>query len=242
MKKIPLIFYFLTLISYSQNFKITYEFEIPPPEFPEKTEAYLKQHFTKEYKRYNQISKFLRFYTVSDGDTYYTAFNKMMESDEYDYTSLVSVKLLVASVYPIYYNNGTSLANNLQFSDRIVEVINEEYLTWKILNETKTILGFKCFKAIPEINPKKEDVKSSFMPEYVWFAPSLNFKASPSVFGDLPGAVLELGNRNSKITAVKVEETSPKPQVIKLRAGQELTTYEALSERVKKAHSYYINN
>lgn len=217
-------------------------FEIPQPEFPEKTEDYLKKHFTKEYKKYNQISQFLKMHTISNGNAYHTSFNKIMESDEYDSTTLSSVKLLVAKFYPIYYNNGTSLAHNLLFSDRIVEVNNEEYLTWEIQNETKNILGFKCFKAIPKLKPDKKEVKSSFMPLHVWFSPSLNFKASPSVFGNLPGAVLELENHNSTLKAIQVEETKEKPQVIKLRSGQELTTYEALKKRVEKAHSDYMNN
>ncbi len=91
-----------------------------------------------------------------------------------------------------------------------------------ILNETKTILGFKCFKALPKLNPNKPNIKSSFMPVHVWFAPGLNFKASPSVFGDLPGAVLELENHNSTLRAIEVQETKEKPQIIKLRSGQEL--------------------
>ncbi|MBZ9779251.1 GLPGLI family protein [Psychroflexus sp. CAK8W] len=231
-----------SLLGYTQNYRITYEFEIPHPEFPEKTEDYLKQHFTKEYKKYNQISEFLKMHTISDGNAYYTSFNKIMESDEYDSTTLSSVKLLVASVYPIYYNNGTSLAHNLLFSDRVVEVDNEDYLTWEILNETKTILGFKCFKALPILNPNKPNIKSSFMPVHVWFAPGLNFKASPSVFGDLPGAVLELENHNSTLRAIEVQETKEKPQIIKLRSGQELTTYEALDKRAQKAHSDYMDN
>jgi GLPGLI family protein len=242
MKKVTFLIYICCLVSYSQNLKVTYEFEIPLPDFPEKTEDYLKQHFTKEYKKYNQISRFLKLYTISDGDSYYTTFNKIMESDQFDSMSLASTKILIASVYPIYYNNGTSLANNLLFSDRIVEVKNEQYLTWEIQNKTKTILGFKCFKAIPKLKPNKKEIKSSFMPLHVWFAPSLNFKASPSVFGDLPGAVLELENQNSILKAIQVEETKEKPQVIKLRSGQESTTYEALNERVKKAHSDYMDN
>lgn len=242
MKRLALLVCIFYLTSYSQNFKITYEYEIPPPDFPEKTEKYLVDHFTKEKKRYNQISEFLNVVTISNGETYYTTFNKLMESDQFDATSLTSAKLLVTSVYPIYYDRGTSLANNLLFSDRVVEVDNEDYLTWEILNETKTILGFKCFKALPKLNPNKPNIKSSFMPVHVWFAPGLNFKASPSVFGDLPGAVLELENHNSTLRAIEVQETKEKPQIIKLRSGQELTTYEALDKRAQKAHSDYMDN
>lgn len=242
MKKLAFLIYLFCLVTYSQNYKITYEYEIPQPDFPEKTEKYLVDHFTKEYKKYNHISEFLKVETISNGDFYYTKFNKLMESDQFDPLSLTSVKLLVASVYPIYYNNGTSLANNPLFSDRIVEVKNEEYLTWEIQNETKTILGFKCFKAVPKVSSDEQKSGSRLIPDYVWFAPSLNFKASPSAFGDLPGAVLELKNHNSTLKAIQVEETKENPQVIKLRSGQELTTYEALNEKVKKAHSKYSNN
>ncbi|SHE48255.1 GLPGLI family protein [Psychroflexus salarius] len=223
-------------ISIAQNYKITYQFKFDKLEYPEETEAYIKQYFEEGLKKQQQISKTLRLILVSDGKRYYASFNQQMLSDNFRFDDVLSTKVAVSPIYPIYYNEAISLAKNVVNPDKLVKVINDKYLTWQITKETKIIEGYKCFKAVPDLKTKKQFNKSVFIPNYVWFSPELNFKASPSVFGDLPGAVLELKHSTAQIKAAKIEQTDETVQVIQLRKNQSLTTYE---ESIKAIQENY---
>ncbi|MGO2103605.1 MAG: GLPGLI family protein [Psychroflexus halocasei] len=228
MKKFTLIIYLFSVYAVAQNHEITYTYKVEEFGAMEGVEKYIVDHFKKEVKKYNKMAEFLKLKTISSGETYSTRFNKMMQSDEYTSTDLMSVKTLVSSVQPIYYDKGTSLAYNSAISSVVIEVINKDYVTWEIQNETKNILGIQCYKATPQ----NKNAKAKLVPEYVWFAPSLNFKASPSVFGNLPGAVLEAKKHNALITAVEIKETNKEPKRVEPKPGQKVMTYEGLSTQI----------
>lgn len=77
----------------------------------------------------------------------------------------------------------------------IADSINKN---WKLTNESKTIKGLKCFKAIGEIKIT-EPVKGNVLqikkkPKVViaWFSPSIPIPLGPKGYGGLPGLILEL--------------------------------------------------
>jgi GLPGLI family protein len=75
--------------------------------------------------------------------------------------------------------------------------------TWKLLNEIKNILGYKCYAAI-SINDKNDTIKA-------WYAPDINRPYGPAKYNGLPGVVLEVQEQPySHIIALKIDKTNHK--------------------------------
>lgn len=80
--------------------------------------------------------------------------------------------------------------------------------TFELLNETKTILGYKCKKAKTIINSNTIEL---------WYTNDLNVKGAPTVLGQNLGLVLEMTrNNNFVITATKIEKLKKLPAQIAL--------------------------
>jgi len=80
--------------------------------------------------------------------------------------------------------------------------------TFELINETKTILGYKCQKAKTIINSNTIEL---------WYTKDLNLKGAPTVLGQNLGLVLEMNrNGNFIITATKIEKLKKLPQEITL--------------------------
>ncbi len=99
---------------------------------------------------------------------------------------------------------------------------------WKIVNEQKMILGYRCMKAVSTTEEGGETV--------VWFAPEIKLQAGPGKFNGLPGLVLEVSNDNGKMTIsakeIKLDEVE-EIEVEKPKKGKKVTQEEFL-EIVKK--------
>ena len=80
--------------------------------------------------------------------------------------------------------------------------------SFEFLNETKTILGYKCQKAKTIINSNTIEF---------WYTNDLNVKGAPTVLGQNLGLVLEMNrNNNFVITATKIEKLKKLPAEIAL--------------------------
>lgn len=80
--------------------------------------------------------------------------------------------------------------------------------TFELLNETKTILGYKCQKAKTIINSNTIEL---------WYTIDLDVKGAPTVLGQNLGLVLEMNrNNNFVITATKIEKLKKLPSEITL--------------------------
>jgi GLPGLI family protein len=76
-------------------------------------------------------------------------------------------------------------------------------LVWLISSENKTIDSIVCYKATSV--KKIENSKGSLsFPITAWFAPSIPYQYGPSVFGGLPGLIVELHERNFVILLNKI--------------------------------------
>ena len=90
--------------------------------------------------------------------------------------------------------------------------VKEPYLKreWEVTTESKKIGDYLCYKAIylwQFINRKNEQVS---IPVIAWFAPSLPYSYGPKGFGDLPGLILELQDRETTYYAVNIEISKEK--------------------------------
>jgi GLPGLI family protein len=98
------------------------------------------------------------------------------------------------------------------------QIINKAYglnhsidndLEWTILKESKIIDSIFCYKAISE--KKIENSKGVFKyPITAWFAPSIPNQFGPSLYGGLPGLIVELHERNFVIFLDKITFNSDK--------------------------------
>lgn len=80
--------------------------------------------------------------------------------------------------------------------------------TFELLNETKTILGYKCQKAKTIINSNTIEL---------WYTKDLSVQGAPTVLGQNLGLVLEMNrNGNFVITATKIEKLKKLPAEIAL--------------------------
>ena len=68
---------------------------------------------------------------------------------------------------------------------------------WKITNETKNILGYKCTKAVTTIT--RTNVSYSVT---AWFANQLKYQIGPKGTFGLPGLILEIQSENSELNCI----------------------------------------
>jgi GLPGLI family protein len=93
---------------------------------------------------------------------------------------------------------------------------------FELLNETKTILGYKCKKAKTIINSNTIEI---------WYTTDLQIKGAPTVLGQNLGLVLEMNrNNNYVISATKVEKIKTIPDDISLPKSN-LKTIDMLTYR-----------
>lgn len=113
-----------------------------------------------------------------------------------------------------YVNQSESFGKLFLIKDKLHD------LDWKLLNETKTIGQYKCYKATLErevevmesqvmVNPTEEEQK---LPEpkkktieiVAWYAPDIPVNAGPEEFYGLPGLILQLENDEKTIICSKI--------------------------------------
>lgn len=100
-----------------------------------------------------------------------------------------------------YYNNSASSLG--VFKDKEFLVYNSFENNWKLLNETKFIDKFKCYKALQEVEyttGKGTHTKTIT----AWFCPELPYSFGPKGYFGLPGLILELTDRNTTFIANKI--------------------------------------
>lgn len=107
---------------------------------------------------------------------------------------------------------------------------------WKLTTDTRTILGFECYKAIGKVKDSIEIV--------AFFAPELQASIGPESITGLPGTVLGLVVPDLHTTWLAKEfknlEIKPKTDYIRKFKGKN-TTKEELEKEVEKNMRYYSN-
>jgi GLPGLI family protein len=117
------------------------------------------------------------------------------------------------------------------------------FVEWTVTNNTKEILGFKCFKAVPKYLQDYEQRELNSYPAEVWFAPSINKRGGPFKYSNLPGLILEVHSAYATITASSIKEIKEDKTVphIDKRIVTEMQAYKsakaigaAIQSKVKK--------
>ncbi|MET0635549.1 MAG: GLPGLI family protein [Chitinophagaceae bacterium] len=117
---------------------------------------------------------------------------------------------------------------------------------WKLTDETKTILGHSCRKAISTVvsrrfttsmdNGRLERKESPDTSQSVaWFTSDIPVSVGPEIQGQLPGLILELSSRSGKVLYTAVE-ISAKPDMQMLKEptkGKKISSADFVKERDK---------
>lgn len=152
----------------------------------------------------------------------YAFIEEVMQNDLVD---INQAKIASGHQRPIYTNLKENqilipASENLFREKEYIIAYNLSDIEWKLLSETKNILGYQCFKAIGNLKNKKNTVTA-------WYAPGLSFSFGPSGYGKLPGLILEL-HENASVFKAQYIEINPKRkiQIIRPEEGQIISSEE----------------
>lgn len=104
---------------------------------------------------------------------------------------------------------------------------------WVLVNETKEIQGFLCFKATAS---KKGANTGAIFPVIAWYCPKIPFSYGPNGYGNLPGLILELQVRNVVYGVKKIDLNLSKPPVIGKPKDYPIINQEEFDQKVKEAY------
>jgi GLPGLI family protein len=140
-----------------------------------------------------------------------------------DLEASINLTEIMAGNNNLYYHNLSENSNvmvmNIGGKDFI---ISKPKVEWQLLNESKTIGNYLCYKAIMKDNNKV----------IAWYTPSITVGHGPNSFNGLPGLIIELSNKTLvfSVTKINISKTSKIKKIIKPVEGQKLT-YEEFKKK-----------
>lgn len=168
-------------------------------------------------------------YTLNfNRDEAYFFANPIMLGNNLDkiFTGLVSFD---HGKYKLYENKTDSISRELQDNRRTgLIIINRKTLAhWNLSSDTKTINGYKCFKAVtPFYSDDIENSTNAINNITAWYAPAIPIPFGPSGYGNLPGLILELQFLECTFGASKIDLNPVEPVFI-----DKLLQMKAVSEK-----------
>jgi GLPGLI family protein len=195
--KITFFLFLCTSICCSQikSGVINYNVRLDTLEGIQKTK-FLKNNLDKAIKGAKNLSFTLTF----DKQNSFFRMDELMNTDN---NEIGLAKIFSNYRGEIYQNKEHSFAKIENEFGRFM-VKKEISKNWVITNETKYIDNYKCYKASTEyivVNPK-----GTFKyPVYAWFCPEIPIPFGPNGYGNLPGLILELQERNVVFGVVKMQ-------------------------------------
>jgi GLPGLI family protein len=196
--------------------------------------------------RYSSTLINLENYTDSNKKEFVIQMKKYIEEVAYDLkvsgntSEFATVKkMTLSNKYP---NPIQATKNKTKFyidSIIFIEEINafDEYylieepshnINWKLINDTKTILGYICYKATftkTGDNNTKIDA---------WYAPTLPFQFGPNGYHGLPGLILMVIQNNEYVYIAESINWSDDVFVIKPTSGEKITR-KYFNDKVRQA-------
>jgi GLPGLI family protein len=197
-KTIILIIVFYCSLIYSQSGKITYGVIINTDNY--KVEDNIKVIYEKIIKQ----AKNHKFELIFNPN--YSSFKSLKKIETMTDEDLKFEKIsksALTSRSDIYYDK----INKFIISD-IDNTLIKEHIdqgNWKILNETKKIGIYDCYKATLIIEFLTRSGEKSSREVTAWFSPSIPYNYGPKNFNGLPGLILELTEKNTTYVVEKIE-------------------------------------
>jgi GLPGLI family protein len=192
---------FLTLLSYSQNTKITYKVTLN--DYSNLSSEPIKEHFkTTEFASHQAIFNLI----YNKNEMFFNAKKAGTISDE-EFENL----LLICDMDGDYYRQYKD-----EFSYRLIKekkylrnlVCKSKVITnWKLSSDTKIILGYKCKRAdsMVLIDYGDGEINTTYSIT-AWYCEDLKSIFGPKGYGNLRGIILELNQNLVNYTATNIEE------------------------------------
>lgn len=233
-------FYLILAFSYnvifSQNIEVNYNITIvdksESKENPKKT-GYYKAIFEQSKK---DIQNYPMEFIVNESG-YSIDFSNSIQVDREFQKVRVSkfMALGFIGLDLIIFNDG-----NYSYTDN-----NKGYITshdinklgdWRITNETKEIIGYTCYKAYFSTNNSELKRASIIMPRFAWFTTDIPLSGGPTLFGNLPGLILELETKSAHFVARNIKNTKKKLKKIDLENKKIITFIQSENLHSKKPY------
>jgi GLPGLI family protein len=227
MKLLNLFFFMFAFNCFSQvtNGKIDYGLHISTFEGLEKT-TMMKGAYAKAIEN----APFLNFELLFNTTESYFSLKDGLGLDDQGY---IYAKLFSGYDGSVYQKDDFSYSEiNGEIGNFLIK--NDKRKDWILMNETKQINGFVCFKATAV--KTVENSKGIFhFPIIAWYCPQIPLSYGPNGYGGLPGLILELQVRNI-LFGVKTMDLKPDQytDLPKLKDYKIVTEKEYQSVFVKK--------
>jgi GLPGLI family protein len=132
------------------------------------------------------VFELVKFLPLDKNNSYIVSAIQILGGDKTFYSSLMDQKLFEEK--------------NFLGKDFLVETPFDE-LGWELLNESKVIDGYTCFKAVRNRMATGRDFKKTKVPVYAWYCPEIALNTGPFEAVGLPGLVLEFRLPNYSFVA-----------------------------------------
>jgi len=233
--KINLIFLLIFFKSCAQiqNGRIEYMLNMEIP-----SELIEQNMLKKSYSEAVENAKYLNFTLNFNAEISHFEINDAMGKDDYGY---FYAKLFSGYKGEVYQDKNNSLSViGGPFGNF---VLKKDSNNWVLINESKEIEGFTCYKAVSEkvvVNSKK----TSRFPVIAWYCPKIPISYGPNGYGNLPGLILELQVRNVVFGVKKIDLNLEKsPLIPKMKDYKMVTEGELdkiISEHMNSSKNTFI--
>lgn len=135
-----------------------------------------------------------------------------------------------------YYTNLSEKQLLVQEDSEILEnrfLISRDFSKWKLLNVTKQIGNYLCYKAIK--NDTKSDLEE-IKQTIVWYTPEIPARFGPKLYNGLPGLVLEVSRRQIVFLATKIILNPNENIIIKKPTKGIKIKYSDYKQKIVKAY------
>lgn len=185
----------------------------------------IKQGVADMYLNAGEDEFFLNF---KDQESYYYHNPTLAQLETYDVGSR-------AGRNPVYVNLAT---NSIVEASRALGNVGREPLDWELINETKTIGNYTCYKAITTEKLYDRRGQGNYYNRKViaWYTPKIPINYGPKYYNGLPGLVLQVKRSEFTLTATNLE-FNPENEDVKInRIGKadNVISQEEYFERVQE--------
>lgn len=191
MKKIIIYSLFLcccSVFSQEKVNKATYTFRMLIDNIPE-----TKQEYANEINDFAELTDLIVLFNSKY--SYYGLESKSEFDPSLDERFLYTPNSLDAYYPKLYVKEKNCFLNPETLVDDKV-VVDDNVCEWELLDESKIINGYICFKAIGKlkwIDKKKTNIFSKIE---AWYCPELPYSYGPSKYNNLPGLVVLAINKD----------------------------------------------
>jgi GLPGLI family protein len=220
---------------YCQNFEVEYDYQIKGDEI---------ESLINEEEDYSYLIAKLR-QTQKDIDNY--PMNFIISPDGYsiDFKNSLEVdrkfqKVKLSKTMAVgFFGLNIHIFNNREYTyttndDKFITFYDLQKLgKWKITKIQKNILGHNCYKAYFETDIPELNRASIILPTTAWFTFDIPLSGGPTIFGNLPGLIIELETKAARFRATSITKTKDAIKKIEMENKKVLSFIES--------EKYFIN-